>query len=282
MPGQVADEHEAVQGFGLAPAAVERQHQLAPAPLPQRLGASQLLGQHSRPFAVAGGQLGVEPVLLGRPASFLEAGHLGLGDGAAGDVRQGRSPPYGERGLQDARRPHRLVARQLGATGGGEGLEPFGVELTRVQLEQVTGRSSFQRRRPHTQPVPQRRHMDLQRVPCRGRWARLPQRLDQHVGRDNQSGVDGQRRQQRALQAAANGRGRAVPTSQLDRPQEPDLGKWRRRGLAHGASAPRLERILSSPAHSSPLSGNGKARSSSGQPGSPDQGGRGGETWPTS
>src|SRR4029453_16737712 len=32
---QVADEHEAVQGFGLAPAAVERQHQLAPAPLPR-------------------------------------------------------------------------------------------------------------------------------------------------------------------------------------------------------------------------------------------------------
>jgi hypothetical protein len=31
---QVADEHEAAQGFGLAPAAVERQHQLAPAPLP--------------------------------------------------------------------------------------------------------------------------------------------------------------------------------------------------------------------------------------------------------
>ena len=249
---QVAHQDEAAQGLGLPPGAVEGQHQLAPPAFPERLGGGQRLGHGGRAVAAAGGQLGVEPVLLGRPAGLLEAGDLGAGEAVAGDVGQGRPAPDGEGGLQGVRGQRRLVAGQLGAAGGGERLEPFGVELAGVQLEHVPRRPRLQRRRRDPEPVAQRRHVDLEGMAGRGRRGRPPQAVDQVAGRDDQPGVDGQRRQQRPLQAAADPGRRPVPASQLDRAQEPDLGERRRRSLAHAVTLPRLERALRSSADSSP------------------------------
>jgi hypothetical protein len=237
---QVADLDEAAQGFGLPPGPVERQHELAPAAFPERLGAGQRLGHGGRAGAPAGGQLGVEPVLLGRPAGLREAGHLAAGEAVAGDVGQGRPSPDRERGLQDLRGPLRLVAGQLGAAGGGERLEPLGVELAGVELEHVPRRPRLQRRRRHPEPVAQRGDVDLEGMACRGRRARLPQPVDQDAGRDDQPRVDGQRRQQGPLQPAADAHRRSVPAAQLDRAQEPDLGERRRRSLPHALTTPAL------------------------------------------
>jgi hypothetical protein len=74
--------------FGLAPRAVEREHQLAVQALAQRMLVDQLLQLGDEFRVPARGQVGLDPRLHGGQALLLEPGDLGVRERLGRQVRE--------------------------------------------------------------------------------------------------------------------------------------------------------------------------------------------------
>ncbi len=88
--------------FGLAPVAVEGEHELAAEALAVRVLRDEGLELGDEVAAVPEGEVGVDPLLEGGQSQLLEAGDLRLCERLVGEVGERRAVPEGERLSQKA------------------------------------------------------------------------------------------------------------------------------------------------------------------------------------
>jgi hypothetical protein len=179
---------------GLAPAAVERDHQLPPGALAQRIRGDGGAQRGQQLVVAALRQPALGQLLLRGGAQLLEA--LALGAGAVVVRQLGQRRPADERQRLGEQRLCRGCVG-LAAGGGDERLEAVGVGLA-AQLVAVVVRLQLGDPR-HAQA----RHVgphDLQRV---RRRPRRPQHVDHAIGRDHLVAVQDQQREQRPLLRAS-------------------------------------------------------------------------------
>ncbi len=218
---QPVDLPERVQRLGLAAGPVQRQHQLAPEPLAQRVLAGQRAQLAHQERVPAHHQLHVDALfehaqpLLGQPRHLLAvqqlAGHVGQGGAAPQVQRLG----VGGGGLhQVAGGPRPLGAR--GQVGEQEHVDALGGHLDLVAV----GDRADDRR--VAQGLPQPHHVGLQGAPGPGRRRALPQPLDQFVHAHGPVGAQQQRGEQHPVLAGAH-RGGPLPDPHLQRPEKPEL-----------------------------------------------------------
>jgi hypothetical protein len=108
--------------------------------LTQRMRCDQRLELAGERAVAAEGKLGLDPVLHGDQAAFLEPHHLALAASRQRNVGQGRSPPQLQ-GLPE--QPHSMgrVGGQRGSALGGQPLKARKIELVGAHLDQVAGRA---------------------------------------------------------------------------------------------------------------------------------------------
>ena len=89
-----------IERVGVAPAAVESEHQLPEQPLTVGVAADEALEFADHVAVMAEQQVGVETVLERPQALFLQARHLALREWLICQIRERLSPPEPERGIQ--------------------------------------------------------------------------------------------------------------------------------------------------------------------------------------
>ena len=141
LDSQLVDEHAAgflvgAERFGLAPRAVEREHQLAAEPLAERILLDEPLELSDELGCRATFEIGLDSLFEGSRPKLLEAGDLGLGERLESEVGKRRSSPERER------LPELLVA-SLGLERpcpGNEPLELVDVDLLGGDVQEIAGR----------------------------------------------------------------------------------------------------------------------------------------------
>ena len=185
-----------LERLGLAPRAVEREHQLAAQPLPERVRGDERLELGHEVVVTAEAELAGKPLLLGVEPQPLEPGDLGAGKGLEGEVVERRPAPECERvGEQRAARAGRSGARLL-----EEPLEAQRVDSLGLEREPVPGRLGQEHVRPDD--LAQRVDGVLQRAERGAGRVGAPEILDQAVGRDDLAGMKREHREKRALLTA--------------------------------------------------------------------------------
>ena len=109
---QVAGTPVGGQRLGLPAAAIQRQHELAVQPLPQRMLGGQLLQLAGERVVPAKRQVSIDPRLQRGEPQLLQAGRLGPGERVVGQVGQHPAAPQ----------PQRL-AQRLGGFGVPAGVQ---------------------------------------------------------------------------------------------------------------------------------------------------------------
>ena len=134
---------------------IQGEHELRAQPLPVRAVGDQRLELSDQLGVTAAGQVGVDALLRGRGAEFLQAGDLGLREGLIGHVRQRRPVPELERPTEPVRRDLRILPIRV----GHKPLEAADIDLGGLRAEDIAGRL---RDEPAVaQRLPKMRHVDL-------------------------------------------------------------------------------------------------------------------------
>ncbi len=159
-----------LERVGLTAGAVQREHELRPQTLAQRLLEHERfeLG-HERGMA-AESKVGLDPQLERRQAELLQPGDLGLGEGLGLEICKRWAPPESERVPERAGCTSGVACREQTPAGLEQPLEALGVELIRRQPEQVAAASRLEH--ALADHLPQLRHVDLQALD-RGGWRLL-------------------------------------------------------------------------------------------------------------
>ena len=90
LPEDLPHPAERVQGLGLPPVAVQRDHQLAPPPLTQRATSNEGLKTTHHLVVAAKRELGIEQILQRRLAQFVQPQRLRGRERPAGELSQRR------------------------------------------------------------------------------------------------------------------------------------------------------------------------------------------------
>ena len=191
--------------FGLPAAPVQRQHELAVQPLPQRILVGQLLQLGGERVVPAKRQIRIDPRLQRGEPQFLQAGCLRPDERVVGQVGQHATAPQPQRLAQ---RPggFGVPARvQRGPPGGEPVLELRRVQVLTVHAQQVTvvpGDQDVAGNAPG--PVRLERAAQVKHVGLQGGgpplgWVTTPDLFGQPVHRDDPVGVQQQQRQHRPL-----------------------------------------------------------------------------------
>jgi len=118
---------ESLQGIGLPVRPVQRQHQLAPQPLPERVLGQQPLQLPDQRGMPCQRQIGLDPVLQRGQAQRLPPGALRFQGGHLTEVGQQRSPPPPKRRSQQVGCRVRVAPDQGAAALPGELVELLGI-----------------------------------------------------------------------------------------------------------------------------------------------------------
>ncbi len=216
-----ADPAEHLQRLGLAAAAVQREHQLRPEPLPQRVVRGQPAQHRHELLVVAQRQLHVHVLLvqqhqhLGQPRRLVAVQRL------RGHVRQrGPAPQRDRLRVRVPRAGEVARLRQLPRPRGARG-EQVDVDPVQRNGKPVADRGRDDPRRV-AEDLPQPHHVGLQRAARPGGRAVAPQRLDEVGDRDDLVGAQQQAGEQGAVLARPHGDHPVVPQD-LHRSQQPEL-----------------------------------------------------------
>ena len=104
---QVAGTPVGGERLGLPAAAIQREHELAVQPLPQRMLGGQLLQFAGERIVAAKRQVSIDPRLQRSEPQLLQAGCLRAGERVVGQVGQHAAAPQLQRLAQRLRRPPR-------------------------------------------------------------------------------------------------------------------------------------------------------------------------------
>ena len=165
------------QCLGLPAHPVEREHQLAPEPLPQRVGGDERFQLGDRAALLASVEPGFDELLRHRQSQLLEPQRLAPHDGQLGELAERGPSPQAE-GPFERRDP------LLAAGAVGEVLEADRVEVDAIDVDGVPAATGAHKRIGRERP-PQARDVALQRGADRlGRFVlpqRLPEAIDAHL-----------------------------------------------------------------------------------------------------
>ena len=217
-----------VERLGLAPGAVEGEHQLTSEPLAQRVNPDQPLELSDHRAVAAEREVDVDPLLDRGHAELLEAGDLRLRERLVGEVRQRRPAPQVERLAKSLG-----CARRVPPPGDGNrhlelALETLRVERLGLGPQRIPPRPGRQdlARRPlgalRLEQPAQLSDVDLERVRRRRRWGLAPEGIDQPVARDRFVRVHEQDREQRTLLGGGQ-RQHAPLITNLERSEDAEL-----------------------------------------------------------
>ena len=229
LQSQVARETAAsvaidVEGLGLASAAVEREHQLAPQPLAERVlvDAGLELG-HDRAVP-AEPQLPLDAALDRLEAELVEAMDLPLRELGERELAECRAAPEGER-LFEGRDGAPADRRPAGAT-----LRPRAPRtgVRRRRRHRGEGRNPAAASRAHRSPRPTRRlDAGVRRSPAGpsppSGAVLPPQGVDEHVRRDHFAAPQREHRQERPLAPGRELQRLAGVVANLERAEDPEL-----------------------------------------------------------
>ena len=125
------------EGLGLPAGGVQRDHQLAEQPLPERLLADERFQLRDKLGGAADLQVGRDPVLESEQSTFLQPSRLELRERLVQEVGQGRPAPERERLVQRFGRGGRISA----PCPLDERAETIDVELAVLDAHEVAGRT---------------------------------------------------------------------------------------------------------------------------------------------
>jgi hypothetical protein len=207
------------QCLPLASRLVERQHQLAAQPFPERVAGDERLQLSHQLVMSAQGQVRIDLQLDCLEACLLELGDLLLGEGLEGELRERWAAPQAECLPQQRRRTRRIRGGDLPCLLD-QPFEPPGVQLLRVHLEHIAGLAGDDQLTLQGSAEPGHHH--LQRIRRVGGQVAAPELIDQPISRDHLAGVDQQDRQQRPLLGPAHWH-LPIALGHLQRPKDPEL-----------------------------------------------------------
>ena len=206
-----------IKRVGLAPASIQREHQLPQQPLTMGVQfdeSLELADQHrgERPSARSASNRSSSAA---RRASSKRAISR-LRERLIREIGERLAAPQPQRRAQQLARGRSVAISERATRVGDQRLEALGVDLTRLHRQQVAAPA----RDEHlvTQRLAQMRHVPLQRLRCRRRWSLAPQLIDQTIARDHLPATQQQDRQQRPLLRAAE-HNPSFPVGHLQRPQ---------------------------------------------------------------
>ena len=211
LDAELLDERLARAGvlrerLGLAPVAVQREHQLRAQTLAQRLGRDEGLQLRHELGVPSECEVGVDPLLERAQAQLLEARRVELR----------RAAPERERVTQSRRRDCRLGA----ACGRDQVVEAGEIDLLARDGGRVAGRAALDQ--VGAERAAQLRDIDLQRVLRRLGRLVAPQLVDQPLGGDGLARAEQQRGEERARLRAGD-REQAVAVGDLERAEQAEL-----------------------------------------------------------
>ena len=230
---------------GLAPGAVEREHQLAPEPLAQRVARDEALELRHQLGVAAGLELGADQVLRRREPQLFEPEDLRLREGLERELGERIAAPEGERVAQ-----HRDALLRLPPRGVvHERLEPVQVDLLLGGREHVARRPGDDELRPE-QP-PQRGDEILEGRRRRSGRGLAPERVDQESRRGDLARAQEENGEERSLLRPAEGDRLAAVADDLEGPEDPEVGHHFDSGLLRRelTTVPRGSTALPEPPH---------------------------------
>ncbi len=173
--------------IGLAPGAVEREHELPARPLAQGLRLDERLELGDELGVAREREVGVDPLFEGDRPQLLEPGDLGLRERLVEEVGESRAAPQAERLAESGLRCLGAPVLKRVSTLVGEADEAVRVDPVRVELEHVARRARGDDR---PERLAELRHVDLDGV--RGGLGRLsrPEALDEAVDGDDATDVE--------------------------------------------------------------------------------------------
>jgi hypothetical protein len=224
-----AEAAEGGERVDLTAAPVERQHELPVQALAKRVVPDERLELREQLDVTGEREIGLDPLLDGDEAKLLDPGDVALGKGLVGDVGQGRASPEPERFAEDRGRLLRCPGREPAAPLREELLESLEVELALRDPKAVSGPLGRDAARP--QPLSERVHLHLERVPSGLPGLLAPERVDEEIARDDLVRVQQQVGEQQRLPSGSERDGAAV-VDDLERSQNAEV---------RGPSLPRVK-----------------------------------------
>ena len=129
----------------LAARPVQGEHELPASALPERLLGDERLELADELGVAPEGEVGVDPLLEGRPAKLLEPGDLRLRPRLVGDVGKRWAPPERQRLTEGRRGELRATGAERLPPLGEQALEAQRIELVGRDVEHVAGRAGEDR-----------------------------------------------------------------------------------------------------------------------------------------
>ena len=206
-----------LERLGLMPTTVQREHELAPRPLPERVILDQAVDLGHEALALAEREPGIDPIGRRGPALALEPPDRLLGELVVAEVCERRPSPEVEGARELPIGGRRIAGVERDPALGCEPFEPVAVELVGPDLEAVAARRGHE---PVSADRPaQPRHILLDVLGGAFRRPVDPQVPDESVGRDGGIRLQKQDREEGAFLAAAD-RDRLAPVDDLDQAQQ--------------------------------------------------------------
>ena len=196
-PSQVLQRRERVR---VPAAAIQREHELGPRALAQRLASDERLELRRHRGVTPERQIRVDAVLDAVQAELGETGRLEHGERLA-ELRERLASPEGQRVAEVAAGGARVTRGERRAAGVAQPLEPCEVQRLRLAGERVAARARDEHARG--QHLAQLGDVDLHHLRRRLRWVLAPEIGDEALGRDSAVGVQGQPGEQRSGLAAS-------------------------------------------------------------------------------
>ena len=226
MPSSVGQDLagllEGPQRLRLPLAAVEGHHELAPEPLPERVGLDQALERLGALGMASEGKVGLDGVLGHGQAQLAEAGPLAGGELVEGEVGQGVPSPQGEGLVQQRGGLRRGAGLEARPPFGHQPLHQQGVDVVGAQVEQVAGGpgdDGLARAGALDRPA-QAGHVELQGVGRPLGQLVAVEAVDEAVGADHPARVEGEQGGEGPDPGPAQGHDDAVVVADLERAED--------------------------------------------------------------
>src|SRR5581483_239289 len=201
--------------------AVEREHLLAAEPLPQRVLRRQRLELGRECRVPAERELRVDPLLDREQAQLLEPVDLGSRERLVCEIGERAAAPQRKPFLEPRQGASRIPAGVRAAALLEESLEPVGVELLRLELEDVAAGARADELRV-AERLAQPRDLVVEAVVCVAGRPLRPELVEEAVARDDLVRMEEQDRQERALLRPSDGDD-ALAVPGLERAEKPEL-----------------------------------------------------------
>ena len=209
---------ERLERVGLAAAAVQREHQLPPQPLPERVLLERLTNRGDDVVVIAQRERGLELLFESVDSKRLESPRLRAEPGGVGEPMQRRAAPELQRGRGGLGRGAGVARMHCTARVSEQHLETQCID-TRVRQHVSVGRGDdrlLAERSAKTSDVM------LDGVARRGRQVVPPQRVDQRIDADDATAAKRKQREEALALATAHVR-RPSTDDDLDRSEQPDF-----------------------------------------------------------